>query len=82
MKTEFKCPSGHEITFLQLHSTVILAESDIDLAIVFECPGGKRGHTFTLKKAVAAGMFTEEEAGRIREGGRKHRETFAKAGSR
>lgn len=82
MKTEFKCPSGHIVNATDLHSTVGLAEPDIDLAIVFECPGGKRGHSFTLKKAVAAGMFTEDEADRIREGGQKHRELYAKAGSR
>ena len=82
MKTEFKCPSGHTVQASDLHSTVILKEADIDLAIVFECPGGKRGHSFTLKKAVAAGMFTEEEAERIRVGGREHRKKYAKAGSR
>lgn len=82
MKTEFKCPSGHTVQATDLHSTVVLAEPDIDQAIVFECPGGKRGHSFTLKRAVAAGMFTEEEAERIRAGGRNHREKFAKAGSK
>jgi len=50
-----------------------LTEADLNEGITFECPGGKRGHTFTLKKAVASGMFTEEDAARIRAGGVKYR---------
>jgi hypothetical protein len=82
MKTLFKCPAGHELKPQELHSTVLLAEPDINRAILFTCPGGKRGHEFTLEKAVAAGMFTEEEADRIRLGGKQHRAMYAKAGSR
>ncbi|MFA5429819.1 MAG: hypothetical protein WC329_01515 [Candidatus Omnitrophota bacterium] len=76
MKTEFKCPSGHTVKATDLHSTVILAEADIEKAVVFECPCGKRGHTFTLKKAKDAGMFTVEEASRIAEGGRIHQAKY------
>lgn len=78
MKTEFKCPSGHIVQATELHSYVSLTETDLNDAITFECPGGKRGHTFSLRKAVAAGMFTEEEAANIRAGGERHRTEFEK----
>lgn len=72
MKTEITCPSGHIVKIADIHSFVDLTKSDLDEAIIFECPGGKRGHTFTLRKAVAKKTFTIEEAARIRaEGGRK-----------
>ena len=63
------CPSGHIHTVDKFHSYVKLDVEDPDLAIVFDCPGGKREHQFTLRKAVAAGMFTIEEAARIRQTG-------------
>ncbi len=74
MKTEFTCPSGHTVQATELHSYVSLTVSDLDEGITFECPGGKRGHTFTLKKAVASGMFMEEEAANIRAGGERYRQ--------
>lgn len=76
MKTEFKCPSGHTVKATDLHSTVILKEPDIEKAVVFDCPGGKRGHTFTLKKAKDAGMFTADEAAAIARGGRIHQAQY------
>jgi hypothetical protein len=80
MKTQFQCPSGHTVQATELHSTVKLKETDIYEAIIFECPGGKRGHTFTLKKAVTAGVFTKEEAARIAEGGKQHQAKYAPKG--
>jgi len=74
MKTEFTCPSGHTVQATELHSYVSLTEGDLNEGITFACPGWKRGHTFTLKKAVASGMFTEEEAANIRAGGERYRQ--------
>ena len=73
MKTEFTCPAGHTVQATELHSYVSLTEANLDDGITFECPGGKRGHSFTLRKAVAKGMFTEEEAANIRAGGERYR---------
>jgi hypothetical protein len=78
MKTEFKCPSGHTVKATDLHSYVKLVEKNIFEAVTFSCPGGKRGHEFTLKKAVAAGMFNQEEADRIAESGRQHQAKYRK----
>ena len=60
------CPSGHELPVEQFKSYIDLTKEG-DESINFECPGGKRGHTFSLSKAVASRMFTEEEATKIRE---------------
>ena len=76
-----KCPSGHDVKVADLHSTVKLETGiEIEDAILFSCPGGKRGHSFTLRQAVASGMFTQDQAGRISLGGLKHREQFSKHG--
>lgn len=73
---KFTCPSGHTADADKFHSTVDLTKSDIDDAITFECPGGKRGHSFSLKRAVKSGMFTEEEGARIRVQGQRQKEEF------
>ena len=69
------CPNGHVLPVDQFHSYVKLDIEDCDDAIVFDCPGGKRGHTFTLRKAVASGMFNTEEAVKIRRMGVAHRKS-------
>lgn len=71
------CPSGHKLTVDKFHSTVYLTKEEIDDAIVFDCPGGKRGHTFTLRKAEVSGMFNIEEVEKIRQAGLAHRERYS-----
>lgn len=67
------CPSGHIHSVDKFHSYVKLDVEDPDLAVIFDCPGGKRAHQFSLRKAVASGMFTIEEAAKIRVAGIAHR---------
>lgn len=74
---ERTCPSGHTLPVDQFKSYVKLDVKDYDDAIIFDCPGGKRGHTFTLRKAVAKGMFNTEEAANIRRMGISHRQGVA-----
>jgi len=71
-----KCPSGHELTFDHFHSIVDLTKPDIMQAIIFTCDGGKRGHHFTLEKAVKSGMFTQEEAEKIKQMGIAHQKQY------
>ena len=73
MTEERTCPSGHKLTVADFHSYVDLKKPELDDAITFSCPGGKRGHSFTLRKAVAGGMFNIEEAAKIRAMGEQHR---------
>lgn len=80
-KTELTCPSGHKVKVEDLHSYVKLNEGELDDAIAFSCPGGKRGHNFSLRKAVAAGTFNIEEASRIRASGAKHLAEFQATGT-
>ncbi len=63
---EKTCPSGHKLTFDHFHSYVDVKEPDLMKAVTFYCDGGKRGHSFTLEKAVKSGMFTMEEAEKIK----------------
>lgn len=70
---ERTCPSGHKLPVDQFHSYLDLTKTNIDDAILFDCPGGKRGHTFTLVKAAAAGMFTPDEAAKIRSSAYQHK---------
>lgn len=77
MRDKITCPSGHTEPVTSIHSYVDLKAPEIDDAITFECPGGKRGHTFTLRRALKAGTFNEEEAARIREGGKAHRAKYS-----
>ena len=67
------CPSGHKLDEAKFFTYVDLKIPDIDDAIIFDCPGGKRGHKFTLRKAVRSGMFTAEEAAKLRESGTQTR---------
>lgn len=76
MKNELTCPSGHTLPPAEFRSYVDMTVEELDDAITFTCPGGKRGHTFSLRKAVAAKMFTIEEAARIRESGKQHKAKF------
>jgi hypothetical protein len=55
---------------------------DPDIAIIFTCPGGKQEHEFNLRKAVAAGMFSIEQAARIRQQGARHRQEFLESEER
>jgi len=64
----FKCPNGHELTPDHFHSYVDLKEPDLMKAVTFSCDGGKRGHKFTLAKAVKSGMFTPDQAEKIAQG--------------
>lgn len=80
MKTELTCPSGHTVKVEELSSYVKLNEAELDDAITFSCAGGKRGHNFSLRKAVACGMFNIEQAARIRASGAKHLAQFQEKG--
>ena len=60
------CPSGHTLPVDQFRSYVDLEKEEVDDAITFSCPGGKRGHDFSLRRGIASGMFTEEEAEKLR----------------
>lgn len=71
---QFTCPSGHKLDETAFSSYVDMKVPDIDDAVIFNCPGGKRGHTFTLRKAVNSRMFNIEEAAKIRESGIKTRD--------
>jgi len=83
MKLEITCPSGHSVKSVDVHSTVKLVERDIYEAVVFECPGGKRGHSFTLKKGIEKGTFTAAEAAKIAVAARKYQAQYApKRGSK
>ena len=73
MSEERTCPSGHTLPVADFHSYVDLKLPELDDAITFYCPGGKRGHSFTLRKAVAGGMFNTEEAAKIRKVGGEFR---------
>lgn len=76
---ERTCPSGHRLPVDQFHSYVKLDVDDYDDAIIFDCPSGKRGHTFTLRRAVASGMFNIEEAAKIRRMGIAHKASVVEA---
>ena len=80
MNDTFICPRGHVLRPDQLKSTVDLTVDDIDKAVIFTCQTGdwvidkgKNWHDFTLKRAIKAGMFTAEQAARIRAGAEEHR---------
>ncbi len=73
-----KCPSGHELSYDHFHSYVDLKEPDLMKAVTFSCDGGKRGHSFTLEKAVKFGMFTPEEADKIKAQAEIHRKMEVK----
>jgi hypothetical protein len=62
---ERTCPSGHRLPVRAFESYVDLTKKGDD-AILFSCPGGKRGHIFSLRRAITSGMFTEDEAAKIR----------------
>lgn len=64
--TILKCPSGHEHKLAEYHSYVKLDVMGADQAIILTCPGGKREHQFTLAKAAQSGMFTAEQAEKLR----------------
>ena len=59
------CPSGHTLIVSEFKSHLKLDVPDITDAVIFECPGGARGHQFTLRKAVGSGMFNIQEANMI-----------------
>ena len=61
----FTCPKGHSISEDQLKCYVSKNETDIDKSIQFTCECGKI-HSFSLKTAMRAKMFTKEHAERIR----------------
>jgi hypothetical protein len=71
MSEERTCPSGHKLPVEQFKAYVDLTIKDIDEEIKLDCPGGKRGHTFSLRKAIVSGMFNIEEAAKIRLGAQK-----------
>lgn len=58
------CPHGTEHEANDIHSLVILAESDENKAIIFDCSCSKR--SWTLLRALKAGTFTEEQALKLR----------------
>lgn len=64
---ERTCPSGHKLPVSEFHAYVDLNIKDINRAITFTCPDGEKGHIFNLQKAVTSGMFSAEEANKIRE---------------
>ena len=62
--TIITCPSGHSIHAAQLKSHFDLSKK-VEEAIIFDCPGGKRGHSFDIYQAVGARIFTIEEAWKL-----------------
>ena len=64
--TMWTCPSGHRLPASAFHS---YARTKPEFTgydrVEFTCDGGKRGHSFTLTKAVQSGMFTTEEADKL-----------------
>ena len=70
------CPSGHKHPIKQFTTYVDLAVEEADDAVIFTCPGGKRDHKFTLRKAVAGRMFNKEEAANIRTAAVAHIEKY------
>lgn len=81
MPEERVCPSGHRLPVGQFQSyidlTKDLTKESLEDAILFDCPGGKRGHTFSLSRATASGMFTKEEAAKIRSQAEREKETWS-----
>jgi len=58
-----KCPRGEEWPATSFKSYVHIKEKvQSHDTITFECPAG---HTFSLKKAVGKGIFTQEQAFKI-----------------
>jgi hypothetical protein len=78
----FTCPSGHTHPKERFHSYVKTDVEDPDIAIIFTCPVGKQDHEFNLRKAVGAGMFTIDQAAKIRQQGILHREAFLESEER
>ncbi|KKL21481.1 hypothetical protein LCGC14_2445010 [marine sediment metagenome] len=65
------CPWGVEHPAESVTSVVSTTEPDLDLAVVFDCGCGRRG--FTLKRAIASGIFTDDEIEKLRAEARKLR---------
>ncbi len=65
---EYTCPSGHTHNMNDFQAFVdVNAPADKpDERIVFNCPGGKREHHFTLAKAIESKMLTAEQADKVR----------------
>lgn len=62
MSNKFTCPSGHTHNLADFGSYVELDVEELTDAVILTCPGGKREHQFSLRKAIGAGMFTVDEA--------------------
>ncbi len=69
------CPKGHVMNVASLKCVVSLLDDDIDKAVIFLCDGGK-GHSFSLKTAMRAKMFTPEQADRLRKQAEEHRKKY------
>ena len=74
------CPSGHTLIVSEFKAIINLGVEDITDAVVFSCPGGARGHQFTLRKAVGSGMFNLDEANKIANTAYREREAQKKEG--
>jgi len=59
------CPSGHTLPDKEFHSYVDLKTDMEEDMVIFSCSGGKRGHGFTLRKALKSKMFTPEEGQKL-----------------
>lgn len=63
-KEQRTCPSGHKLLMVQFHAYIDTALQG-DESIIFNCPGGKREHSFNIRQAVGCGMLSIEEAFKI-----------------
>jgi len=65
---EYTCPSGHTHNMNDFQAFVDLnaPKDKPDERVVFNCPGGKREHHFTLSKAIESKMLTAEQAEKVR----------------
>jgi hypothetical protein len=75
------CPNGHAFPETEFKAYIKLDVEDIKDAVIFDCPGGVRGHQFTLRKAVASNMFTLDEANKLANAAYREREQQKKGGS-
>lgn len=67
------CPSGHILPEVSFQSFISLNAQTDEKLVTFHCPGGKRGHGFTLGKARDSEMFTQAEYDRLLQHAKRER---------
>lgn len=61
----FTCPLGHTYAADEFHMYVDMNVAELENSVTFFCPHGQHGHGFGLRRAVASGMITAEQAADI-----------------